>query len=54
MFDFLGDIGSFIMAPLYYVTSFVLLGLPQALRRASSARTTGVGLGALDRRASPW
>jgi YidC/Oxa1 family membrane protein insertase len=26
VFSFLGDIGGFIMAPLYYVTSFVLLG----------------------------
>ena len=53
MFDFFGDIGSFIMTPLYSLTSFVLLGLPLALRRRSSARTTGVGLGAVDRRPDP-
>ena len=29
MFEFLGDLGGFIMAPLYYVTSFVLLAFHQ-------------------------
>ena len=41
MFSILGDIGSFIMAPLYYVTSFVLSGLPLGLRRGASAPTNG-------------
>ena len=36
MFEFFGDIGSFIMTPLYYVTSFVLLAFHREhLRRAA-------------------
>ena len=53
MIDFFGDIGSFIMAPLYYAISVVLVGFHKLF-------SSGLGpgrrrlLGAVDHRADAW
>ena len=53
MLDFFGDIGSFIMTPLYYAISFVLVPfhtLFSTFLRPGGRR----GVGAVDHRADRW